>query len=94
MYQKFTKDNRLRLQVAAKHQSVKLALNINWLRVWETAQDKAHIGPESLILFSKFLLTSCLEIGAAHSVPPQYQVTFPTVNTSWITTVPHATVRD
>ena len=30
-------DNKLRLQVAAKHQSVKLALNINWLRVWETA---------------------------------------------------------
>ena len=48
-------DNRLRLQVAAKHQSVKLALNINWLRVWETAEIKAHIGPESLSLFSKFL---------------------------------------
>ena len=33
-------DNGLRLQVGAKHQSVKLALNINWLRVWETARDK------------------------------------------------------
>ena len=32
--------NRLRLQVAAKHQSVKLALNINWLRVWQNARDK------------------------------------------------------
>ena len=87
-------DNRLRLQVAAKHQSVKLTLNINWLRVWETARDKGPYWTRFTQSFSKFLLTPCLEIGAAKSVPPQYQVTFPTVNTSWITTAPHATVRD
>ena len=33
-------DNRLKLQHATQYQSVKLASNINWLCVWETARDK------------------------------------------------------
>ena len=33
-------DNRLKLQHATQHQSVKLDLKINWLGIWETARDK------------------------------------------------------
>ena len=62
-------DNKLRLQVAAKHQSVKLALNINWLRVWENARDKGPYWTRITQSFFK-VLTPCSEIGAAQSVAP------------------------
>ena len=37
-------DKSSTLLEAGKHQSVTLAKNVNWLRVWEAAEIRAHSG--------------------------------------------------
>ena len=48
-------DRRLRLEEASKHQSVSLASEINWLRVWEAARDKGPFWTNIAQTFYKLL---------------------------------------
>ena len=48
-------DRRLMLEEASKHQSVSLASEINWLRVWEAARDKGPFWTNIAQTFYKLL---------------------------------------
>ena len=55
------KDKRLTHQTSAQHQSVRLAIGINWLRFWEAARDRGPYRSRTAQSFFKLLTSPIFE---------------------------------